>query len=138
MIPSQYTCDGSDISPPLGWSSPLAAAKSFALICDDPDAPGKTWVHWVMYDIPAGTSELAEAVKPEGTLPSGAKQGANDFQKIGYGGPCPPSGTHRYFFKLYALDTATSLSPGATKDKLLKVIEGHVVAEGQLMGRYKR
>jgi Raf kinase inhibitor-like YbhB/YbcL family protein len=138
MIPSKYTCDGENISPPLEWSGAPTTTKSFALICDDPDAPGKTWVHWVLYDLNASASELPEDVKPREVLSNGAKQGTNDFQKIGYGGPCPPSGTHRYFFKLYALDAETSLRPGATKDQLLKAIEGHIVAEGQLMGKYKR
>jgi Raf kinase inhibitor-like YbhB/YbcL family protein len=138
MIPKQYTCDGANVSPPLSWSGVPAGAKALALICDDPDAPGKTWVHWVVYDLPASLTSLTENSATATELTGGGTQGANDFKKIGYGGPCPPSGTHRYYFKLYALDTDTSLKPGATKDQLLKAMEGHIVAQGQLMGRYKR
>ncbi len=138
MIPSQYTCDGSNISPPLQWSGVPASTKTVALIVDDPDAPAKTWVHWVIYDLPANKTQLPEGIKPQEKLAGGGKQGINDFKKIGYGGPCPPSGTHRYFFKLYALDIETSLNPGATKDELLKAIEGHVLAQGALVGKYKR
>ena len=138
LIPKQYTCDGANISPPLNWSGVPPNAKSLALVCDDPDAPGKTWVHWVVYDLPAGTKSLSENAAAVG-LPAPGKQGLNDFKKIGYGGPCPPSGTHRYYFKLYALDRASGLKdPGATKDQLLKAIEGAIVGEGQLVGRYKR
>ncbi len=120
MIPSRYTCDGANISPPLQWSGLPAGTKTVALIVDDPDAPAKTWVHWVVYDLPANTTQLPENIKPQENLAGGGKQGTNDFKKIGYGGPCPPSGTHRYFFKLYAVDIQTSLGPGATKDELLK------------------
>jgi Raf kinase inhibitor-like YbhB/YbcL family protein len=97
-----------------------------------------TWVHWVIFNLPAGTAELQEAIPPEKDLKSGAKQGRNDFRKIGYGGPCPPGGTHRYYFKLYALDTVLSLPAGATRAELLRAIEGHILAQGQLMGKYKR
>jgi Raf kinase inhibitor-like YbhB/YbcL family protein len=138
MIPKQYTCDGANLSPPLSWSGVPASAKALALICDDPDAPGKTWVHWVVYDLPASLTSLTENVATVTELTGGGKQGTTDFKKIGYGGPCPPSGTHRYYFKLYALDTDTALKPGATKDQLLKAMEAHIVAQGQLMGRYKR
>jgi Raf kinase inhibitor-like YbhB/YbcL family protein len=138
MIPAQYTCDGQNVSPPLAWSGVPEAAKSLALVADDPDAPGGTWTHWVIYQIPATEKGLAENVPARDTLDDGARQGKNDFKKTGYGGPCPPSGTHRYFFKLYALDTDLNLPPGSTKDQLLKATEGHVVAQGQLMGRYKR
>ena len=138
MIPSQYTCDGANISPPVQWSGLPAAAKTFAIIVDDPDAPAKTWVHWVVYDLPANTTQLTESIGQGKPLGSGGKQGTNDFKKIGYGGPCPPGGTHRYFFKLYAVDIETSLPPGATKDELLKAIEGHVVAQGELVGKYLR
>jgi len=138
LIPKQYTCDGADVSPPLNWSGVPSNAKSLALVCDDPDAPGKTWVHWVVYDLPADTKSLGENAAAVG-LPAPVKQGLNDFKKIGYGGPCPPSGTHRYYFKLYALDRASGLKDsGATKDQLLKAIEGAIVGEGQLLGRYKR
>ena len=138
MIPGKYTCDGANISPPLSWSGVPANAKTMALVCDDPDAPGKTWVHWVAYDLPTSTDSLPENVSKDEKLPGGSKQGTNDFKKIGYGGPCPPSGTHRYYFKVYALDAETSLSAGATKDQLLKAIDGHIVAQGQLTGKYKR
>ena len=137
-IPSKYTCDGDDISPPLAWSGVPEGAKSLALIADDPDAPRGTWVHWVVYLIPPSEKGLAEGVPTTETLASGARQGRNDFQKIGYGGPCPPSGTHRYFFKLYALDGEQNLPSGVSKEQLLKAIDGHVLAEGQLVGRYQR
>ena len=138
-IPAKYTCDGNDVSPPLQWTNAPANTKSFALIADDPDAPMGTWVHWVIYDLPANTSALPEDVAKTQTLAGGAKQGLNDFRRIGYGGPCPPSGKpHRYFFKLYALDTVLNLKPGLTKKELLKVTNGHVLAEGQLLGTYQR
>ncbi|MGD8785981.1 MAG: YbhB/YbcL family Raf kinase inhibitor-like protein [Phycisphaerales bacterium] len=138
MIPSKYTCDGADVSPPLQWDEIPEDTKSIALINDDPDAPMGTWVHWVLYDLPADTKELAENIPPEETLPNGAKQGITDFGKIGYGGPCPPSGTHRYFFKIYALDSQLELESGANKNQLLKAMEGHILAQGELMGKYKR
>ena len=138
MIPAQYTCDGPNVSPPLAWSNLPEGAKTLALICDDPDAPRGTWVHWVVYQIPATEHSLAENVPARDMLDNGARQGANDFKKTAYGGPCPPNGTHRYFFKLYALDAALDLPPGATKDQLLKAAEGHVLAQGQLMGLYTR
>jgi Raf kinase inhibitor-like YbhB/YbcL family protein len=138
MIPKRYTCDGTDVSPPLAWTSVPEGTKSIALICDDPDAPMGTWVHWVLFNLPAEVKELPENVPPQKRLENGAIQGANDFRKIGYGGPCPPGGTHRYYFKLYALDTEMNLQAGATKKELLKAMEGHILAEGQLMGKYKR
>lgn len=139
MIPVKYTCDGADFSPSLEWTAGPAGTKSFALICDDPDAPMGTWVHWVIYDIPAAATMLAEGITREKDLPGGGTQGINDFRRTGYGGPCPPGGrTHRYFFKLYALDAALGLKPGITKDQLLKAMKGHVLAEAQLMGTYKR
>jgi Raf kinase inhibitor-like YbhB/YbcL family protein len=138
-IPKQYTGDGKDVSPPLRWPEPPQGTKSFALICDDPDAPRKTWVHWVLYNLPAGQRELKEAVPAQEEIAGGAKQGKNDFGKIGYAGPAPPPGKpHRYFFKLYALDTQLDLAPGATKDQLIAAMKGHVLAEGQLMGQYGR
>ena len=137
-IPWKYTCDGMDISPPLIWTSGPEGTKTFALICDDPDAPMGTWVHWILFNLSADIIELRENVLPEKELESGAKQGMNDFRKIGYGGPCPPGGTHRYFFKLYALDTEINLEAGATKSELLKAMEDHILAEGQLIGRYER
>ncbi len=137
-IPGKYTCDGIDISPPLIWTSGPEGTKTFALICDDPDAPMGTWVHWILFNLSADIIELRENVPPERELERGAKQGMNDFRKIGYGGPCPPGGTHRYYFKLYALDTEINLEAGATKSELLKAMEDHILAEGQLMGRYER
>ena len=138
MIPAKYTCDAQDISPPLEWNKVPAGTKSLALICDDPDAVVGTWVHWVVYNIPPDASKLDENIKGEKEFSNGMIQGSNDWPRIGYGGPCPPSGTHRYFFKLYALDTLLDLKPGATKAQVLKAMNGHVLAEAQLMGRYKR
>lgn len=138
-IPKQYTGDGADQSPLLRWSDPPSGTKSLVLICDDPDAPRGTWVHWVLFNLPAQTSELEEGVPTTAVLASGAKQGTNDFGNIGYGGPAPPKGKpHRYFFKLYALDVALDLPPGATKSQLEHAMKGHILAEGQLMGNYKR
>ena len=137
-IPAKYTCDGEDLSPGLSWTAPPEETESLALICDDPDAPVGTWVHWVIYNIPADTGALPEGVPTEKEVLTGAIQGKNDWGKIGYGGPCPPGGTHRYFFKLYALDGKLALEPGATKKELLAAMEGHVLARGQLMGTYKR
>ncbi len=138
MIPRKYTCDGENISPPLSWSSVPEGTKSLALICDDPDAPFITFVHWVIFNIPPNIYELSEGIPSEKVLENGAKQGKNDFENIGYGGPCPPFGTHRYYFKIYALDTVLDLEPGIKKKQLLKAMEGHILAEGQLMGKYKR
>lgn len=137
-IPKQYSCDGRDVSPPLSWSGVPAQARSLALICDDPDAPRKTWVHWVLFDLPAETAELPEAVPAGETTPAGGIQGTNDFRKLGYGGPCPPQGTHRYLFKLYALDRDLKLPAGATKEQLERAMEGHVLDQGTLTGRYTR
>lgn len=138
-IPRKHTCDANDVSPTLSWDKAPAGTRAFVLIVDDPDAPGGTWVHWVIYDLPPETKELGEGVATAATLSSGAKQGINDFRKAGYGGPCPPSGAvHRYFFKLYALDAPTNLKPRATKQQLLEAIKGHVLGEAQLIGRYKR
>jgi Raf kinase inhibitor-like YbhB/YbcL family protein len=138
MIPIKYTCDGEDVSPPLNWRALPAGTKSLALICDDPDAPVGTWVHWVYYDISAETEGLPENVVPDERPAQGGTQGVNDFRKIGYGGPCPPGGTHRYYFKLYALDTPLNLSSGATKKQVLKAMENHIIGQTQLMGKYKR
>jgi len=138
MIPKRYTCDDADISPPLSWTGAPEGTKSFALISDDPDAPVGTWVHWVIFNMPANVSELPEMVPPSKSLPDGTKQGTNDFRKIGYGGPCPPGGTHRYYFKLYALDTELNLDAGATKADVTRAMQGHILAECHLMGRYSR
>jgi Raf kinase inhibitor-like YbhB/YbcL family protein len=138
MIPQDYTCDGVDISPPLAWSGVPDGTKSLALICDDPDAPMGTWVHWVLFDIPVNIGELSANIPPEKIIQNGAKHGINDFRKLGYGGPCPPGGTHRYYFKVYALDTEINVEAGITKAQLLQAMEGHILAEGQLIGRYSR
>jgi Raf kinase inhibitor-like YbhB/YbcL family protein len=132
----KYTCDGDDVSPPLAWTEPPAGTQSLALICDDPDAPVGTWVHWVLYNLPAEARALPEAVPAVADLPDGGRHGNNSWRRLGYGGPCPPSGTHRYFFKLYALDTALDLAAGASKKELLGAMEGHVLAQAELMGVY--
>jgi Raf kinase inhibitor-like YbhB/YbcL family protein len=138
-IPKAHTGDGKDLSPPLTWNSLPGGTQSFALIADDPDAPRGTWVHWVLFNLSAQTQKLAEGVPVQKELPNGAKQGTNDFGKIGYGGPAPPPGKpHRYFFKLYALDTVLNLPAGATKDQVTVAMKGHVLAEGQIMGKYGR
>lgn len=137
-IPSQYTCDGKNVSPPLAWSGIPPAAKSLALVCDDPDAPAGVWVHWVVYGLPPSTSALPEGVPARDEIGGGGRQGKNDFRKIGYGGPCPPSGTHRYVFTLSALDSKLDLPAGATKQDLLAAIRGHVLAETKLIGKYSR
>jgi Raf kinase inhibitor-like YbhB/YbcL family protein len=138
MIPPKYTCDGEDISPALEWPSVPEQTRSLVLIADDPDAPRGTFVHWVLYNLPADTRKLPDSVKPEETLANSARQGTNDFGETGYNGPCPPGGTHRYFFKLYALDAPVNLPPGARKADLLQAMKGHILAEGQLVGKYKR
>ncbi|MFI5455526.1 MAG: YbhB/YbcL family Raf kinase inhibitor-like protein [Isosphaerales bacterium] len=152
MIPKTFTCDGSDRSPPLEWSGVPASARALALICDDPDAPGGTWSHWVVFNLPSQLKALREGVPKEETIPeasttvsesvveelSKARQGKNDFGKNGYGGPCPPSGTHRYFFRLYALDATLDLGSNATRAEVIKAIEGRILAEGRLAGKYRR
>jgi len=138
FIPGKYTCDGEDISPPLSWDEPPSGTQSLALIVDDPDAPGGIFVHWVLYDIPGTVRQLTAEIAAVSTLPNGGIQGKNDFGKFGYGGPCPPSGTHRYFFKLYALDKKLGLEPGATKAQIVAAMDGHILAIAQLIGRYQR
>ena len=139
-IPKTYTADGDNVSPPLEWGDPPAGTAGFALIADDPDAPRGTWVHWVLFDLPPGERRLDQGVPPGESLPDGARQGKNDFRKVGYGGPSPPPGKpHRYFFKLYALDTRLDgLQPGATRQQLLDAMQGHILAQGQLMCTYGR
>jgi Raf kinase inhibitor-like YbhB/YbcL family protein len=132
-IPSKYTCDGADVNPPLVIENVPPGTKSLALIVDDPDAPAGTWVHWVLWNIDPATKEIRE-----NAVPSGALQGINDFRKSDYGGPCPPSGTHRYFFKLYALEMMLSLGPKTKKAELERAMKGHIVAQGELLGLYKR
>jgi hypothetical protein len=138
MIPAQYTCAGANVSPPLAWGDVPAETKTLVLVADDPDAPRGTWVHWVVYNLPAATKELPENVPAQEAINGGGRQGKNDFGQVGYGGPCPPGGTHRYYFKLYALNAELNLPAGATKQDLLKAMYGHILDEGQLMGRYKR
>ena len=138
-IAERYTCDGEDVSPPLRWTGVPEGAVSVALIVDDPDAPRGTWVHWVLYSLPADVTELPEGVSTTAVTAESAINGENDFGDLGYGGPCPPRGDpHRYFFKLYALDSALDLESGDEKEELLKAMEGHVVTETSLMGTYKR
>ncbi|CAG1012790.1 hypothetical protein ANAEL_04508 [Anaerolineales bacterium] len=135
-IPVKFSCDGDDISPILTWTEPPTGTQSLALIMDDPDAPMGTWVHWVAYNIPASTRELEEAMPTLPELSNGIKQGYTSARSTGYHGPCPPSGTHRYFFKLYALDTMLSLSDKADKKELLAAMEGHILANVELMGTF--
>jgi len=138
-IPAQYSCQGQDISPPLAWSEPPSGTRSFALIVYDPDAPVGVFTHWVLFNLPADSRELPEAVPTKPQLANGALQGKNDFDKIGYRGPCPPPGSpHRYRFTLYALDQALDLKSGATRKQVLEVMSGHVLAQGQLTGTYQR
>ena len=137
-IPAIYTCDGANVSPPLAWSGVPAGTRSFALIVDDPDAPRGTYTHWVLFDLPAQATGLPEGVPAEPTPSSGGRQGTNSANKVGYTGPCPPSGTHRYVFTLYALDAMLDLPAGATKQEVLDAMQGHILAEGSLMGRYQR
>jgi Raf kinase inhibitor-like YbhB/YbcL family protein len=136
-IPAPYTCNGVNISPPLEWSGLPKTAKAVAIVVDDPDAPEGTWVHWVLYNLPADNIGLVENVPASENLKAGGFQGKNDFGKLGYGGPCPPSGTHHYFFKIYALDNELPLQAGATKAELMKAMEGHIVLQGQLIGTYR-
>jgi Raf kinase inhibitor-like YbhB/YbcL family protein len=141
-IPSRFTCEGDDISPPLRWSGAPEGTRSFALIVDDPDAPDPkapkmTYVHWVLYNIPPSTTELPQGVKPN-TLPQGTREGTNDFKRADYGGPCPPIGRHRYFFKLYALDTTLPDLGHPDKAKLESAMKGHVLGEAELMGSYEK
>ena len=139
MIPKKFTCDGPDASPKLSWNEPPAKTQSFALIMDDPDAPVGTWVHWVLFDLPADTRELAEGVAKQEQLANRARQGRNDFGQIGYGGPCPPPGNpHRYFFKVYALDAKLDLKAGVTKADVERAMKGHILGQAELIGRYGR
>jgi Raf kinase inhibitor-like YbhB/YbcL family protein len=138
-IPSRYTGDGPDVSPPLTWSGVPHETKSLALICDDPDAPHGTWTHWILFNLPPETRELPEGIAQEKSLPDGSLQGTNGFGNLGYGGPAPPPGKpHRYYFHLYALDSALSLPAGAKREEVLAALTGHIVAQGRLMGKYGR
>ncbi len=135
-IPSRYTCDGENISPPLVWSEVPDKTRSIAIICDDPDAPSGDWVHWLIYNIDPNINELPENIPLKRIIDGNTRQGINDFGKTGYGGPCPPSGNHRYFFRLFALDTVLDLKENAKKKDLLNAMKNHVVAEGELIGLY--
>jgi len=137
-IPRAYTCDGINISPPLEWTGVPKSAKTITIIADDPDAPAGTWVHWVIYNLPADTIGMVENLPSTEDVKGGGLQGKNDFEKIGYGGPCPPSGTHRYFFRIYALDNELPLKAGATKAEVEKASAGHILAQAQLMGTYRK
>ena len=138
-IPSKYTCQGQDVSPPLAWSESPVGTQSFALIMDDPDAPGSVFTHWVLFNIPSDSHELPEAVPTQDQLPSGALQGKNDFGRIGYGGPCPPPGRpHRYQFTIYALDQPLGLKAGSSKRQVLDAMQHHILAQHQLTGMYQR
>ena len=138
-IPKQFTCDGEETSPYLMWTSVPPETKSFALIAYDRDSLFRSFIHWVLYDVKPETRQIVEDLPRQSQLPSGSRQGQNGFRKIGYSGPCPPGhSTHRYVFTLYALDIKPDLPPGASKKQLLKAIKNHILAEGQLMGRYHR
>ena len=138
-IPVTHTADGADLSPHLTWGPAPRETRSFALICDDPDAPMGTWVHWVIFNIPGSSAELSEGIRREGRLPDGSLQGRNSWERTGYGGPSPPPGKpHRYFFKLYALDATLDLDSAADKEILLKAMEGHILGKGEIMGTYGR
>ncbi len=138
-IPRKFTADGTNVSPPLSWSGAPSDTKTFVVICDDPDAPRGTWVHWVLFNLPGTEQALPMGVPASATIPQGGVQGKNDFGNLGYGGPSPPKGKpHRYFFKVYALDTVLELGEGITKDRLEQAMKGHVLASGHLMGEYGR
>lgn len=137
-IPAKYTCDGDNISPPLTWDAPPSGTVSFVLIVEDPDAPTRNFTHWVAYDLPAQLRHLPENVGHQLYLPQGGMQGKNDFGQLGFGGPCPPKGTHHYFFKLYALNQLLELAPGASKTDILAASAGHILEQVELMGHYAR
>lgn len=139
-IAAKYTCDGADVSPALAWTDPPAGTKSICLIMDDPDAPGGTWTHWLLWNLPETLRALPEGVAKSTEVPAGSRQGNNDFRKPGYGGPCPPPGApHRYFFRLFALDATLSLSPGASRKEVDRALAGHkILGRAELMGRYSR
>lgn len=138
MIPPKYTCKGEDKSPQLNWENAPANVKSFVLICDDPDAPIGTWDHWILFNIPPTANQLEEGIPPKAELPDGSKHGKNSWGRTDYGGPCPPFGTHRYFFKLYALDTILNLKSGASKKDVLKAMDNHILEQAELMGKFKK
>lgn len=137
-IPRKYTCDGENISPPLTWENIPQETVTLTIISDDPDAPSKTWTHWLIFNIPPELSSLPEGVETVGEFENGIIQGINDFGSLGYGGPCPPFGVHRYYFKLYALDKRLDLEPGATKEELLEAMKGHIIEKTEIIGLYSR
>jgi Raf kinase inhibitor-like YbhB/YbcL family protein len=137
-IPVKFSCDGENISPELVWGDPPEGTQSFVLIFDDPDAPGGTWIHWVLYNIPAEARGLAEGITADPILADGSMNGKNSWGTLGYGGPCPPSGTHRYFFKLYAIDIVLDVEPGLKKNQVLSLLSGHILGELTLMGTFSR
>ena len=137
-MPGKFTCEGENISPQISWTGFPTGVKSFAIICNDPDAPSGDWVHWVIYNIPPGINELKEKYPKDNSFENGTKQGITDFKKTGYDGPCPPGGTHRYYFKVYALDTMLDLPDRAAKKDLVAEMKNHIIAEGSLMGKYQR
>ncbi len=138
-IPKKFTCDGADVSPQLTWTDPPAGTKSLAVLVDDPDAPVGNWNHWALWNLPATARGLAEGVSKEASLSDGSQQGKNDFRRTGYNGPCPPPGKpHRYYFKLFALDTNLDLKSGATKREIDSAMKGHILAQAEWMGRYGR
>jgi Raf kinase inhibitor-like YbhB/YbcL family protein len=138
-IPPQYSCKGADISPALQWSNAPAQTAAFALVMDDPDAPAGTWVHWTMWNIPPGTHEVPENLSKEQQLPDGTRQGRNDFHKTGYNGPCPPAGkAHRYYLRLYALDTRLDLPAGASRADLDAAMKSHILQQAEYMGTFRR
>ncbi len=138
FIPAKYTADGPDVSPPLVWEQAPPGTKSFALICEDPDAPRGIWVHWVLYNLPPETTGLPEGIPARETIDPEGRQGINDSGTFGYRGPAPPSGVHRYFFRLYCLDTKLDLTGRVSRQQLLPAMAGHVLARGELMGKYRR
>ena len=138
MLPVRYTCQGDGVSPPLTWAAPPRGAWSLALLCEDPDAPGGTFTHWIVYNLPATIRQMPEAVPAVSSLKNGAIQACNDFGGIGYGAPCPPSGTHRYFFRLYALDSKLGPDIAMNRARLLQAMKGHILAQAELMGRYQK
>lgn len=138
MIPRKYTCEGENISPPLSWSHPPEGTRTLALIINDPDAPSGDFVHCILYDIPSNITHLQEGISTTINLPEGAIFGTNGASRTGYMGPCPPSGTHRYYFRLYAINKVLQLDAGANKRELLEAMKDHIIAQGELMGKYKK
>ena len=137
-IPSDFTCDGPDKSPPIAWSGAPSGTRSFAIIVNDPDAPYGNFTHWVLYDLSPALNQLPSGIQETAIIPDGGFQGRSDFGRAGYGGPCPPNKMHRYFFRVFALDKILHLKPGATRSTVLAAMKGHILAEGQLMGTYER